>query len=303
MLGRGGGVTIFDRVNNDKQKWHCLRFIVPRQWADDISAHCFELGSCGAQLEQEGEATRLIAYFDAALASQRIRREIEQFLSMLGLVEIQIATEHLEEQDWEAEWRSYFSPIQATPRIVIHPSWFPLEVREDQIALVIDPKMAFGTGGHESTQLCLQGLENTLCPGDRCLDLGTGSGVLSIAAAHLGAGRILAVDIDPRALENARENLANNGIDETKVQIEQGSIDQISGVCFELILANIQSHVLRPLLGSVHDLLPEEGHAIFSGLLAREERMFCAWVEEAGLGVETVLAKNNWICLVAQRRA
>ena len=151
----------------------------------------------------------------------------------------------MEERDWEAEWRRFFAPVWATERIVVHPSWIPVELAEGQIAVHIDPKMAFGTGGHESTQLCLQALEHYLRPGARCLDLGTGSGILSIAAALLGAGSVLAVDIDEKAVANARENLAHNRIDSGQVEVRLGSVEAIAERPFDLVLANIQSHVLR----------------------------------------------------------
>ena len=288
-------------MNDEVKNWHCLRFIVPQNWSEDISAHCFELGSCGVEIEKEGEVGSLIAYFDAELDSVAIRSGIEKYLAALGLGQTPIATEELEEQDWEAEWRSYFSPVWVTSRIVVHPSWIPVETRDDQVSLVIDPRMAFGTGGHESTQLCLQVLEDILEHGARCLDLGTGSGILTIAAAHLGAGSVLAVDVDQRAVANARENLIHNGVETKSVEVRQGSINQVKGDCFDLILANIQSHILRPLLGPVRELLQVGGRVVFSGLLEREEQTFRSWVEEVGLEVEHVHAANNWICIVAQR--
>ena len=167
--------------------------------------------------------------------------------------------------------------------------------------MVIDPEMAFGTGGHESTQLCLQALEAVVQPGDCCLDLGTGSGILAITAVRLGAGHVLAVDLDPRAVENARQNLERNGIATGRVAVRQGSIDSLSDERFDTILANIQSSVLEPMLRSFRGLLRERGRAIFSGLLATEEREFCSRVEAAGLWVEAVPAKNNWICVVARK--
>ena len=252
-------------MSSEVKNWHCLRLIVPKNWSEDISAHCFELGSCGVQSEKAGEAERLIAYFDAALDREAICRGIEEYLRTLGLGQTAIAAAELEERDWEAEWRSHFSPVWATERIVVHPSWIPVETRDDQIAIVIDPRMAFGTGGHESTQLCLQVLENMLVPGAHCLDLGTGSGILAIAAARLGAASVLAVDIDQRAVVNSRENLVQNGVEGKNVKVLQGSINQVKGDCFDLIMANIQSHILRPLLGPVRALLQVGGRVVLSG--------------------------------------
>jgi ribosomal protein L11 methyltransferase len=274
---------------------------VPAACAEDVSAWAYELGSCGLQAEEAGEQTRLSAYFAAEpmcdLAG--VRRELTHRLAALGLMS-PIDTECVEEQDWEAEWRRFFAPVWATERIVIHPSWIPVDITEGQIAVIIDPKMAFGTGAHESTQLCLQALESYLRPGARCLDLGTGSGILSIAAALLGAGPVLALDIDEKAVANARENLAHNRVGSEQVEVRLGGVETVAERAFNLVLANIQSHVLRPLLTPLRGLLAADGRIAFSGLLAREEAAFCRWVTEAKLEVDTILAKEAWICVVAR---
>ena len=284
-----------------KRSWHCLRLEVPAACAEDVSAWAYELGSCGLQAEEVGEWTQLSAYFAAEPARDLagIRRELTRRLAALGLVS-PIGTECVEEQDWEAEWKRFFAPVWATEQIVVHPSWIPVELAEGQIAVRIDPQMAFGTGGHESTQLCLQALERCLRPGMRCLDLGTGSGILSIAAALLGAGPVLAVDIDEQAVANARENLAHNRIDSEQVEVRLGGVEAVAERPFDLVLANIQSHVLRPLLTPLCGLLAADGRIAFSGLLAREEAAFCRWVTEAKLEVDTILAKGAWICVVAR---
>ena len=284
-----------------KRAWHCLRLEVPAACAEDVSAWAYELGSCGLQAEEAGERTRLSAYFAAEPVCDLagIRRELAHRLTALGLAS-SIGTECVEERDWEVEWRRFFAPVWATERIVIHPSWIPVEIAEGQVAVRIDPKMAFGTGGHESTQLCLQALESYLRLGSRCLDLGTGSGVLSIAAALLGAGSVLAVDIDEKAVANARENLAHNRIGSEQVEVRLGGVEVVEERSFDLVLANIQSHVLRPLLTSLRGLLAVDGRIAFSGLLAREEAAFCRWVTEAQLAVDTILAKEAWICVVAR---
>ena len=284
-----------------KRAWHCLRLEVPAACAEDVSAWAYELGSCGLQAEEVGERTRLSAYFAAEPACDlaRVQNELTHRLVALGLAS-PIGTECVEERDWEVEWRRFFAPVWATERIVVHPSWIPVELAEGQIAVCIDPKMAFGTGGHESTQLCLQALESCLRPGMRCLDLGTGSGILSIAAALLGAGSVLAVDIDEKAVANARENLAHNRISSERVEVRLGSVEAVAERPFDLVLANIQSHVLRPLLTPLRGLLAADGRVAFSGLLAREGAAFCHWVAEAQLEVDTILAKEAWICVVVR---
>jgi ribosomal protein L11 methyltransferase len=286
----------------NKQTWQCLRLEVPSACSEELGARAYALGSCGLQAEEAGERTRLSIYFatepDFDLAM--VRRELELALAALDLAPPLIEVDCVEAEDWEEDWRRFFRPVWATPRIVVHPSWIPVETKEDQVAIVIDPKMAFGTGGHESTQLCLQALDRFLSPQARCLDLGTGSGILSIAAALLGAESVLAVDVDEVAVVNARENLARNAIAEQCVEVRTGSLEVVGEASFDLILANIQSHILRPLLTPIDRLLKPVGLVLFSGLLVREGADFCGWVEDAGLQIETTMEKGEWICVVAR---
>ena len=230
-----------------------------------------------------------------------ISRDLEDYLAGLGLGAFPVARDQIHQRDWEVEWRRFFQPVWATPRIVVHPSWIPVETRGDQIGVVIDPQMAFGTGGHESTRLCLRGLEDNLQPGDRCLDVGTGSGVLAIAAVRLGAAWVLAIDVDPRAVRNARQNLVRNGIGRRQAVVQQATVGELFLPGFELILANIQSHVLQPMLIPMRELMVVGGRVLFSGLLVREEKEFCRKVEECGLCVDAVQAENEWICISARK--
>ena len=284
-----------------KQNWQCLQLEVPSACCEDLGAHAYVLGSSGLQAEEAGERTRLSIYFAAELDLVAICGEMESFLASLGLDETAIASERVEERDWETEWRRFFQPLWVTPRIVVHPSWIPVPIADDQVAVTIDPKMAFGTGGHESTQLCLQALERYLSPGDHCLDLGVGSGILSIAAALLGAGQVLAVDTDPVAVDNARENVERNHIGAGQVAVRLGSLDAVAEDDFDLVLANIQSHVLKPILAPLQRLLVPGGTALFSGLLVREGEAFCGWLGAAGLRVVDELKKGEWTCIVARR--
>ena len=286
----------------DKRTWQCLRLEVPAVCSEELGARAHALGSCGLQAEEVGEQTRLSIYFaaepDFDLAT--IRHQLELFLVAHDLVIPPIEADRVEAQDWEEEWRRFFRPVWATPRIVIHPSWIPVETEGEQVSIVIDPKMAFGTGGHESTQLCVQAIDRFLRPQSRCLDLGAGSGILSIAAALLGAESVLAVDVDEVAVHNARENLGRNAIAPERVEVRLGSLDAVGEGPFDMVLANIQSHILRPLLQPICHLLGPEGTVVFSGLLVREAPDFCAWVADAGLQVETTIEKGEWICIVAR---
>jgi ribosomal protein L11 methyltransferase len=285
----------------NKQSWHCLELEVPRALADDLSTLCFEMDSCGLEIEERDALVCLRAYFAAECSMADVHKTIAGFLADNDLGQIAFGDSQVEEEDWEAEWRQFFRPVWATPHIVVHPSWIPVDPGEG-IAVVIDPKMAFGTGGHESTQLCLQALERYMRSGCKCLDLGTGSGILSIVAAKLGAASILALDIDAASIENAIENIERNGIDAALVDLRVGSVDSIGTEHrFDLVLANIQRHILEPMLADLYALLAPGGLIIFSGLLVKERDRFCAAIERQGLQVEDVLTKNEWICSIARR--
>ena len=258
------------------------------------------MGSCGVQIENHGADAILLAYFEAGEERDVPASAVESLLEKYGLTNTGMAVSDVPREDWEADWRQFFSPIWPTPNIVVHPSWIPVEIDSSQIAIVIDPKMAFGTGEHESTQLCLQILEETVRPETRCLDLGTGSGILAIAAARLGAHSIRAVDTDPDAIHNARENVVRNGIPASVVKVIHGDIRQIEGETFDLVVGNIQSSVLRPMLTTIVGCLVPGGRSIFSGLLAAERQPFCEAVDAAGLRVIDVRVQGNWISVCAQ---
>ncbi len=278
--------------------WHCLTIAVPPAHAEVVSAWCFALGSCGLQGEEVGERWRLQVYFEAPNELPSLCRQLDEQLEGIGLPGARLGAVQVEFEDWEREWRRFFQPVWPTPRIVIHPSWIPVETGPGQVAIVIDPKMAFGTGGHESTQLCLEFIDQLLVPGDCCLDLGTGSGILGITAGRLGAGSLTLVDTDPLALENARENLDRNSV---AARLELGSVEVAAAAAFDLVLANIQRSVLVPMLGQVVQVLRPGGRAIFSGLLLQEEEAFCHSVEEAGLGILGIRRRREWIAVAARK--
>ena len=284
-----------------ERSWHSLHIRLPIAFVDTISALCFDMGSCGTEVDEAGERALIKAYFPADCAVGAIEAELCSLAETMGVGEMAIERAEVEEADWEAEWRRFFRPVWATPNVVVHPSWIPVDAG-DALAITIDPNMAFGTGGHESTQLCLQALEGRIKAGMCCLDLGTGSGVLSIAAAQWGAERVLALDVDPAAVKNARENAQLNGVSSACLEVRVGRIgDCGESAPYDLIVANIQSHVLLPILADVRDRTVPGGTVIFSGLLARERAAFCAGVGETGFALEEVLGKNEWICVVAHR--
>jgi ribosomal protein L11 methyltransferase len=265
-----------------------------------VSVVCADLGSCGLQTEEQGTQVLLTAYFAAEHARPDLWPALAAAVRRLG-VDPEFDLSVTVEEDWDTAWRRGLGPVQATPRIIVHPSWCPVAAAPPQVSVCIDPKMAFGTGGHETTRLCLRALEELVDGRSCCLDLGTGSGILAIAAAKLGAACVLALDTDPRAVENARENLTLNGVDDGRIEVLLGSLECAGGRTFSLIVANIQRSVLVPLLAGLANCLTPGGHLVLSGLLAPEVDACRQAVGAAGLRVVRGLAEGEWACLVGTR--
>ena len=283
------------------RNWHTLTLQASTEVSEVLSALCFSLGSCGLETDDRGSNVLLTVYFPEALNLEDVEDALRSFAEAQSLSEFNISRGLLEEEDWEAEWRRFFRPIWATPNVVIHPSWIPVEAG-DGLAITIDPKMAFGTGGHESTQLCLQALEQHVGQDYRVLDLGTGSDVLSIAAVGWGAAHVTSLDVDPAAVENARENIERNRVEKNRVDVRVGRINDCpEDVVFDLIVANIQSRILLPILVPIRDRLLVGQPAIFSGILGCEKEAFCGALSVHGFDLVEVLTKNEWIGIVARR--
>jgi ribosomal protein L11 methyltransferase len=201
-----------------------------------------------------------------------------------------------ENEDWARVWRQGLAPRRLTPRLVIKPTWTEWEASPGEVVLEIDPQMAFGTGEHATTRGCLRLLDETVPMGGRVLDIGSGSGILAIAAARLGAREVVAVEYDEDANINARENFEHNGVAD-RVQLLERMADAPlleSLGRFDLILANILSSVIRPLLPAMRAALAADGRLIVSGILREERDAVLAAAEGVGLGLAAEDAEDEW---------
>ena len=193
-------------------------------------------------------------------------------------------------EDWAQEWKRGLGPRQISARLVVKPSWTSWNAADGEVVLDIDPEMAFGTGEHATTRGCLRLLDAAIRPGDRVLDVGSGSAILAIAAARLGAGEVVALEYDPDANLNARDNLERNGVAD-RVRIVEALADaELLGRLgrFDLVLANILSGVIRPLLPAFRSALAPGGRLIVSGILQAERQDVKADADAAGMWVTRV---------------
>jgi ribosomal protein L11 methyltransferase len=257
-----------------------------------------EQGSCG--LEEGGEYVK--AYFSQEDFHPRTENDLNVFLNSLREMGHSIGhpdVHEIQEQDWSRAWRAYFKPLRVTPRIVVKPPWEEWSSRAGDIVIDITPRMAFGTGTHETTQLCIQLLETHLESSQSVLDVGTGSGILAIAAAKLGAPMVLALDIDEEAVKNAKENIVQNQA-EDRVSVFTGSIDILELQQFDCILANIDKQTLIHLLPKLEPYMKSGGKLILSGILTSEMSDMEIFLHSNAFRILEAREEGEWVGLVAR---
>ena len=206
-----------------------------------------------------------------------------------------VETEGIEQEDWQNGWRKYYHPLEIGRRLAVVPSW--QEYDTARVKLLLDPGLAFGTGGHETTSLCLEALDELVQGGERMLDIGTGSGILAIAALKLGAASAEGVDIDPVAVRTAVENAALNQVEDRFSGLVGDLSDQASGT-YQIITANIVANAIISLSPAVPGLLAEGGHFIASGIIDTRADEVEEALRAAGLTVAARKEKRGWVCFV-----
>ncbi len=200
------------------------------------------------------------------------------------------------DEDWAENWKRYYKPFRIGSRLVVKPSWEAFDPAPDDLVVELDPGMAFGTGTHETTNMCMELLETFLRPGDRVMDVGTGSGILAIAAARLGAQNVLAVDIDPDAVKVARENVEHNGVSR-QVRVVQGDLVKSEAMPCELAVANIVADAICMLCGPLKRHLVAGGLLICSGIIRERENDVLTAVQSEGYAVVKRAMRGEWVAL------
>jgi len=220
-------------------------------------------------------------------------------------LDAEVSRRDVQAADWAEAWKEHFQVERYGRRLVVAPSWRAFAPASGDVVIRLDPGMAFGTGQHETTRLCLEALEACGVAGRRVLDLGCGSGILAIAAAKLGAGDVLAVDIDADCVRITKDNVRLNGV-ERVVHARHGSVETASGGApFGLVIANIIAGVLIDLAPAIRELLGDEGRLLASGIISERRDEVIAAFEAAGLTIAGTRALGEWrlIEAVARRAA
>lgn len=249
--------------------WWLVTLTVRANVEETASSLLFDLGTSGIlTLEEKPDTVKLGAYFDRSLDADEIKKAIESEFARAGHLDelLLLSVSAVEEQDWMQKWKEGFEAVRLGERLIVAPSWNQPDKGENQVVIQIDPGMAFGTGTHETTRLCLEAIERCW-QGGALLDVGTGTGVLAIAAAKLRPGsRVVAIDVDPQAVDVARENVAINGLSGS-VELSEAPLRNYAGQDFDVVVANLTAEVIIDLMEDLVRCLGSTGVMILSGIL------------------------------------
>jgi len=301
-------------------KWYEISIKTTEEAEDAISNILYELGANGVVIEDneivskpnlwdyidedqftKKDYAKVCAYFPESINILELIHTIEQKLKetakYINIGEGKIAVSDVDEKDWAEEWKKYYKPVEIGD-IVIVPSWEDYKAEDSKTIVRLDPGMAFGTGTHESTVLCLEAIQNYVKPGMNVLDVGTGSGILAIAAKKLLAKRVLAVDIDEVAVKVAKENANLNGVE---IEIKKNNLVEGIEEKFDIVVANIVADIIIRLSTYVNRVLKDSGIFISSGIIENRLEDVLKSFAKNGLKVVEVKKMGTW-CLVVSKK-
>lgn len=241
------------------------------------------------------EDVQVKAWFDMP-SLPRVLSSLREQLDLIRTPEygaLSVATQGVKEEDWAENWKQYYKPFRLGDRMVVKPTWEPWDAQPGDLIIEIDPGMAFGTGTHETTAMCVQLIEKYY-RGGTLLDVGTGSGILAIAAARLGAKGIVAVDIDPDAVRVAKENVAHNGLSDA-IEVRKGDLLQGLSQRFDFAVANILAPVICMLAAPLKGHLTPGARFVCSGVIAEAEGDVNEALLNAGYVIDEITRKGDWV--------
>ena len=255
--------------------------------------------------EYPEEDIRVIVYFDETVSLDDKMDQIKTFIKNCDLVDknsVEIKIAEIEESDWENEWKNYFHSFRVSDDFVIVPSWEldDYTPEENDKLIKLDPGMAFGTGDHPTTSMCLKFIEKIITPSDKIIDVGTGSGILSIGAHLMGVRSIKATDIDELSLKVARENFELNRCAED-IQLETGDLLKNEPGQFDVIIANILAHVIDAMIDDAFERLNQGGQFIASGIIVEKRDEIINHLKNAGFKIVDILEEDGWTAILSEK--
>ena len=249
------------------------------------------------------EQPAVTGYLPDSGESAAQRRQLEQALVQLAdsqQLDYSIAYRTVDEEDWAESWKAFFWPQEITRRIVVKPTWRDYTPRPGQLVIDIDPGMAFGTGTHPTTALCMAMLETYITPGVSVLDVGTGSGILLIEAAKLGAAHLAGIDLDPDAIHIARQNLVRNAVPKQRYTLQSGHLLSMVDATYNIVVANILAEVILELLDQVSRVLKPGGIFICSGIIEAFQSGILKKMAACGFSILDVQKQGDWVAIAGR---
>lgn len=294
--------------SNNGSLWFEITAQTPPALEEEVSALMIDVAPGGITVEHPidilgpemgfrvrgGEPILVRAYLPSSELGAVLVNDLR--IAMEAYPSVQLTAKPIYEQDWAVSWREFFGVVETGGRIVIIPTWIEHEVKPGQIPVRLDPGQAFGTGHHETTRLCLAAMDGLAKPGVTMLDVGTGSGVLSIAAAKLGVERVVAIDIDPIAAEIARRNCDSNSVSEG-IDISAGVLTPEHTGRYELVVSNISTPANTALAESFGTVVRPAGDLILSGILSVDAPKVVAAMEDFGFVQVSLAEERDWCCI------
>ncbi|OAB30053.1 ribosomal protein L11 methyltransferase [Paenibacillus macquariensis subsp. defensor] len=320
--------------------WHEFTIHTTEESVEMISNFLHEAGAGGVSIEESGTLNKvrdtkygelydvplnsipegqaeIKGYFSLELELDSIMLTLKQRIQELGeyvdIGDVRYESKTVNEDDWADAWKKYFKPLRVSKTLTIKPTWeeYTPESKDEKL-IHLDPGMAFGTGAHPTTSLCLRTLENVIKGGEEIIDVGTGSGILAIGAILLGAKHVLAVDLDPVAVHSAKENTAFNGM-EDRITVKESDLlsvfkHQSEGVNLgvtvpvNMVVANILAEIILLLIDDVYQVLEPDGIFITSGIYKNKEHVVQEALKLANFEIIDVNREEEWIAFVARKR-
>ncbi|MBW4636103.1 MAG: 50S ribosomal protein L11 methyltransferase [Iphinoe sp. HA4291-MV1] len=301
--------------------WWELQILCEPELEDSVFWRLENFGCRGTASERKGNNFLIKSYLpqfqaqpsDLAVLSQWLRQDA----LCMGLSVPVVQWEVIDEQDWASSWKQYWQPQEIGDRFLINPAWLPVPENSDRLILRLDPGVAFGTGAHATTQLCLESLEMRFSEVNKpflekekesqnvvIADIGCGSGILSIGSLLLGATKVYAVDVDPLAVKSTAENRALNSISPERLVVAEGSLDVLTELLeqpVDGIVCNILADVIINLVPDLSAIAKPSTWGIFSGILLEQSKAVVDTLEKHGWVVANIWRQNEWCCINVRR--